>query len=55
MPGVQRSAFGFGDRRFDVPITRCAGCIVVGGRFDRDSSELGGFVQITVMVVEHTA
>src|SRR3954467_15995851 len=53
--GVQRPLFGLGDRRFNVPLTRRAGCIVVGGRFDRDSGDPGGFVQITVMVVEHTA
>lgn len=55
MLDVQRPAFGFGDRRFDFAITRRAGCIVVGCRFDRDGSDPGGFVQITVMVVEHTA
>ncbi len=60
--GVQRPLFGLGDRQPGILSAGCIkgiGCvkgIVVGGRFGGDGgSDLSRLIEVTMMVIEHTA
>ena len=52
--GVQRPLFGLGDRQPGILTAGCIKGIVAGGRFG-GGSDLSRLIEVTMMVIEHTA